>query len=331
VKVADGIDALPSGHFRVRRRIAGKDFSKTLPTLEEAVSYRDAIDHEVTSCTILVGPSARERGREFLLTRSGNRNADTDRGRWDKHIAVAHLAQLPIQAVTRADVREWVAELKKKKTAYDAKKHGKRTPRPLSRQTRVHCLNLLRAFFAWAIENDLAPQNPCIGIHVAREDGDEDEGFQKDWFLTEDEWSRLYGLWDTLEGFDETDRMEKHIAAFAVGTGLRQMELACLHLDDVNVGDEEPHVVVRFGSYDRVRQRFRSPKGRTGSKNTRKVPLFGLALDAARAWLEVRSIYAPKYRGDLMFPTRRGALRMNKPPRTWKAVVKAFGVLPRMR
>jgi integrase len=88
-------------------------------------------------------------------------------------------------------------------------------------------------------------------------------------------------------------------------------------------------VLVRFGSYDKKKKRYRSPKGRAGDKRTRRVPLFGLGLDAARAWLECLPTYAPKNPLGLMFPTPRGALRVAKPPRTFVKVVKGLDV-PRL-
>ncbi len=49
------------------------------------------------------------------------------------------------------------------------------------------------------------------------------------------------------------------------------------------------------------------------------VPLFGLALDAAKAWLAQLSTYASKNPLGLKFPTERGALR-SRPPRSWPTI-----------
>ncbi len=115
-----------------------------------------------------------------------------------------------------------------------------------------------------------------------------------------------------------------------LGTGLRLGELCCLHLDDLHIGDdEEPHVVVRFGSYDRDAERFRSPKGRRGEQNARRVPLWGLALDAVRAWLDGLDVYASRNPHGLVFPSERGAVRQRW-PRSWPDVVRAYGVVPRL-
>jgi integrase len=142
---------------------------------------------------------------------------------------------------------------------------------------------------------------------------------------------RLLGTWDDATlGFDAIDRAEKLIVQFAIGTGLREGEQWCLHLTDVHADDAaQPHVVVRFGSWDPKRERYRSPKGRKGEKKPPIVPLFGIALDATRAWLAMLSTYAPQNPLGLMFPTERGA-RRTRPPRSWERVVKSFGVVPRV-
>jgi site-specific recombinase XerD len=84
---------------------------------------------------------------------------------------------------------------------------------------------------------------------------------------------------------------------------------------------------VQFGSFKNGR--FRPPKGRKGEQKKRTVHLFGVALEAMRTWLTILPDYAPKNPKRLVFPTERGCLRV-KPPRSWKKVVEAFGVVPRI-
>jgi len=78
-----------------------------------------------------------------------------------------------------------------------------------------------------------------------------------------------------------------------------------------------------------VKKRYRAPKGRKGEKKNRTVYIHGIALEAARAWLALLPVYAPKNPHGLMFPTERGARRTGV-PRSWKKVVTAFGVIPRI-
>jgi hypothetical protein len=51
-----------------------------------------------------------------------------------------------------------------------------------------------------------------------------------------------------------------------------------LLLDDVHLTRSKPHLVIRYGG----------PGKPTKSRRIRKVPLFGIALEAMEAWMEVR-------------------------------------------
>jgi site-specific recombinase XerC len=130
------------------------------------------------------------------------------------------------------DVVNWLAALQTKKTNYDSKKHGKRETKLLSRQTRKHALNLLRRFFVWAVEQEHATSNPCVGLQVVRRDGDEGEGYQEGWYLDATDQARVLQILK--------DDPERWIVAFAIGTGLRQGEQWCLHVEDVHVDGDDP-------------------------------------------------------------------------------------------
>ena len=318
------VTVLPSGRCRVRIEYAGQVLGGVVDTEEEAIDLRDALRRQIADGEMIpvTGATIADLTTLFLASRSKNRASEDDESRWHRHVKDSKLARVPLAAIEAADVVAWLGALSRKKTSYDPKKHGKRAAKTISWQTRKHCLNLLRRFFAWAMANSYVKTNPCIGLQVEREDGDDDEGFQETWYLDAKEQTRALTL---LE-----DDPERWIVAFALGTGLRQGEQWCLHLSDVHVDGPDPHVLVRFGSWDPVKERYRSPKGRKGEKHSRKVPLFGLGLDAAVAWLEVLPAYAPKNPLGLMFPTPSGCLRKNKPPACWEAVRDAFGVLPRI-
>jgi integrase len=333
------ITPLPSGSFRVRIEHGEHVLGGTFPKVEEAVAVRDAIKRQIADEEMIpiAGASPRDLGPQFLASRAKNRSADDDEGRWYRHIRDASIALRPVRAIESVDVLAWLKELERTKTSYDPKKHGKRAPKLISWQTRKHCLNLFRGFFKWAIQESLVATNPCAGLQVEREDGDEDEGFQDTWYLDATEQARLLECWDAFAHWKE--RAEKWIVAFAIGTGLRMSELWCLHLIDVHAGEDEaePHIDVRYGSWDKVKERFRSPKGRKGEKRTRRVPLFGLALEAAREWLRILPEYSPENPLGLMFPlcegrrTKAGLLRAHrKPPKTWQRAILKFGAVPRI-
>jgi len=323
------ITPLRSGSYRVRIEHGGAVLGGVEATPEAAAALRDAIKRQIADDDLVParGRTIAELGREFLASRSGNRSSNDDGGRWQQHIVSSSLGKRVPSTVTVKDIVNWLAALEAKKTNYDSKKHGKRQTKLLSRQTRKHALNLLRRFFVWAIEQDHAMSNPCIGLQVARRDGDEGEGYQEGWYFDAGEQARVF---DLLK-----DDPEKWIVAFAIGTGLRQGEQWCLHREDVHVDGDDPHVLVRFGSWDAKKKRYRPPKGRAGEKKSRRVPLFGLGLEATREWLKVLPAYAPHNPLGLVFPTpavqssgkdgqrdfRGGARRVRKPPACWSKVV----------
>jgi integrase len=178
-------------------------------------------------------------------------------------------------------------------------------------------LVLVRRFFAWALDRDYVAANPALGIKPEQDDREDEDGYHAGWYLTREQQVNVI----RLAGADP----ERHLIAFAMGTGLRLGELLCLHIDDVDLDGPNPRVVVKWGSWDPKGRRFRSPKGR----KTRTVPLFGMALDAVREWTAALPAFAKRNPLGLMFPTRRGALR-TKAPKVWATVQESFGVCPRI-
>jgi integrase len=313
-----GINQLPSGNWRVRKQYKRKILGGVYKSLEQAVGDRDAILRKLADEDFVPsdGTSVAELGPRFLRARKGNRNHRNDRQRWERHVAKAEYAKRLLGTVTRGDILDWLADLHATETAYENREN-----KPLSWQTRKHLLILVRRFFTWAVDRNYRPDNPALGIRVELEDGDEEEGYQKGWYLDPVEQAELLAL--------ASDDPERHLIAFAMGTGLRLGELLCLHRDDVHVDDQRPFVEVKYGSWDPTSQRFRSPKSRKGVRKTRVVPLFGMALEATRAWLEILPFFTKKNPRGLMFPTRRGALR-TKAPKVWAKVQERFGVRTRL-
>lgn len=322
------IEQLASGHFRLRMQIGKRPIRGTFATAAEAAAMRDAAKREIADETVtpVDGHSLVTLGPTFLRRREGNRGIVTERQRWGSHVATASFALRPVETVVRRDILDWLDELKGKLTSH---KWGGREKKPLALQTRRHCLNLLRKFFVWAIDREYIIANPTTGVVVEREDGDEEEGYQDGWYLDAKEQRDLLAAWDDVD--DVKRRGEKWIVAFAIATGLRQGEQWCLHLADVVVDGDEPHVLVQYGSYDAKKRRYRSPKGKKGEKKSRIVPLWGPGLEAAKAWLALLPTYAPRNPLRLMFPTERGALRgRSKTPRSFAGVVKAIRVNARL-
>lgn len=293
-----GIDQLPSGKFRVR--LAQRGARQTIgvaDTLDEAKRLRNAAYAEVALGELVPsqGMTVAERGPSWLVQHRAHLAAyASDRQRFQTHIAESSLGSVAIEAVTPKLVRAWLVELKARKTSH---KWGHRTRKPLSRQTRKHVLNLLRSFFAAAVEDELIAANPCADVKLR----DPADPIPDDLYLLPEEQEALLAA---------EAGPERLIAAFAMGTGIRQGEQWNLHLADLRVDGADPHVFVRFGSASRTRKRKNG--------KTLKVALFGLGLAAAKAWLDVLPSYAPENPLGLVFPTPRGKLRgKSKVPRSW--------------
>ena len=168
--------------------------------------------------------------------------------------------------------------------------------------------------------------NPVTGIKVKKTSGDHlVERIPEDWPLKPAEQQAA------AEAVQHNP--ERWLIQFAMGTGLRQGELWSLPVEDVHAAEDEPGgpwVNVRFGS------KGRPPK----NGRPRKVPLFGMALEAAREWAKVLPVYAPHNPEALMFPTparekehrsggrgwEGGARRqVGKTPPAWSKVKEALG------
>ncbi len=295
-----GIDVRPNGKFRVRVAMAGKRLTKHFESEAAAVTFLNALKSELAAGDIVPveGMSLIDLRNVFLAERKTLRNYPTDCQRFDTHLMTAPFAAQAVQTVTRVQVIDWLSDLETKTTA-----HRYRPNVPLSRQTRKHCLNLLRAFFTLCQDRGLVALNPCLNLRM--------KGMAPatpdNWYLTPEEQQRVSSV----------QHPEIALVLFAMGTGLRQGEQWSLHLRDVHADAEQPHVYVRFGSEGKP------PK----NGKPRIVPLFGMGLAAARAWLATLPSYASHNPKGLMFPTRRGAHRGKSkiPVEVWTEVKAALG------
>jgi len=320
-----GIECLPSGRFRVRFIRRGKTASDIVGTIEQAVRLRDMVRADLSSGDVLPveGLSAAVWGKTWLRDfRSGNRGYATECSRFELHIATAEWASKPLRAVEPPDIISWLMKMQKAPLT----RYGKALGHGLSFQSRKHARNLGSALFTDAVGMGLCKTNPLLGIKVKKTSTDRlVERIPEEWPLRPAE--------QRVAAEAVKDDPERWIIQFAMGTGLRQGELWSLPLADVHVEEnqaEGPWVHVRFGS------KGRPPK----NGRPRKVPLFGMALEAAREWLMVLPTYAPNNPEGLMFPTpyrpyenksggreyKGGARRQGgKAPAAWKVVRAALG------
>jgi integrase len=283
-----GIDRLSSGKYRVR--IQHEKHRVKVPlcsTPEEAVALRTAILAEIESGKVVAvgGITAAQWGHTWLRKyRSTNRNYKTDVSRFDTHLATAEWARRPLVSVEAGDIIAWLNELREKRVGYLHGRH--RNVRKLGFASRKHCVNLARMLFSDAITEGLIKSNPVLGVRLKKSDDDRIfDRVPEEWPLKPEEMAKL------SEALG--DDPERSIIWFAIGTGMRQGEMWNLQLADVHVDGPQPYINVRFGS------RGRLPK----NGRVRKVPLFGIGLEAAVQWLKVLPKYAPTNPDGLMFPT----------------------------
>lgn len=288
-KLQGGIDTTTNGRFRLRLR------KKTVGIYD---SWEEAEATRLASLEILEaeqGPGGSTLGvfgkRVLTARETGKqiRDPQSDWGRWNTHVADDVIAKINVRALRTDHLEAWLERIEK---------------RGLAPQTRRNCLNVVRVVLRAAVKQRLARSNVAIGIRV------EGKSASAWTYLTPDEQRALVAA---------TPAPEQPIVAFAIGTGLRAGELVSLHLADVHVDGPEPHILVRFGKKGRL-------PTKTGS-GLRAVPLFGLALDAARAWLVALPSYASENPRGLMFPTRTGCLRDDRHVLPW-AIWKGRGGVP---
>ncbi len=260
-------------------------------TFDEADEVRAAaaVALATSDRTRVVGVTLRAFGERHLEEREldGGPSCAPRATRW-KHIAKTPFIDDPIETIPSKHVLAWVKELRKKKV-----KRGRGPGAKLRKISRNHVRGIvgqLSQIFAAAVAEGLAGSNPAAGIIIRSvKDPDEAEVWT---YLDADEQRSLL----TCLGASEAVRL---MMAFAIGTGLRQGEQFNLELRDLHVDGPTPYVFVRWGS------KGRKPK----NGKERPVPLFGLALAAAKRWLELLPTFAPKNPHKLVFPLPTGTRR----------------------
>jgi len=248
-------------------------------------------------------------GRHVLDLREedGIRGIDQERNRFEFHLATSHLASRGMADILPLHIADFVRAIARKNAA------DKRGKRKISHKTVGRCLSLVSVIFDEAILRGIRPDNPCAGVKLRRKQAEAAETEEPWDYLRRDEQLAIA----KCEAIPEWARC---LMRFAWGTGLRQgeqwnLELRDLHVDpeDPEVKQHGPHVFVRFGSQGK----------RAKNAKTRRVPLFGDGLEAARRWLEILPTWVEKDENGkrntlkLVFPTLRGCRRgIGAPSRT---------------
>ena len=213
----------------------------------------------------------------FLIRRraSGVRDVKNEESRWDLYIGSDPVASVPLGELARKDAKAWLHRMQS---------------RGLAAQTVKNALNLARVVCADAVDAEVLAVNPFATIKLHRSTT-----------------ARTHEGWTILDPDEQLALLrhvapeECHMVAFALHTGLRNSELWALRTSDIDLDARE--VTVRFSKADRP----------VKSGKIRRVPLFGLGLEAARfaverghefAWPSPRT-QARRY--DSSHPSRWGA------------------------
>jgi integrase len=207
------------------------------------------------------------------------------------HLLTAPFADEPLKRITTKAIKAWTKDLVKKDAADSSLGHR---------------LTALRKCLGAAADADLIDSNPAVGVHLPRRPARTDDP----WTYLEPKEQRALA---TCDAIPEAWRLQITIA---MGTGLRAGELFNLRLEDVRLDGQSPEIVVRYGS------RKRAPKGR----KIRRVPLFGVALDAARRWAELLPEWCGKNEFGLWFPGERGGFHKVSRVPGWKQWLRAAGI-----
>ncbi len=243
-------------------------------THEEADDVRAAAVDELARAdrTRVAGVTLRAFATRVLAEREHElpRSRRSDAYRWT-YIERAPFVDDPIATITAPAVDRWARDLL----------------RQLPRTAKV-IFGLLRVLFVTAQREGLVASNPCAAVRLRPPPRPHEP-----WtWLTLDEQRAVL----TCTAIPEADRL---LIAFALGTGLREGEQCSLRLGDLHLESARPHVVVRYGSKNAA----------TKSGKIRRVPLFGIALAAARRWLELLPSYAPRNPREWAFPGPLGGHR----------------------
>ncbi len=270
------IDVTTDGRHRVRLTLPSGE-RKTLgvyDTEDEADTERAAAVAVLDETFGREGETLLVFGDRWLTERELARvirDPQSDWSWWNNHIKGDPIAKLPLRSIRRRHVVEWL----------------KRVYAKVARQSALNALTVVRGALRAAVHKEIIRSNPADDVSLPKEK------------RTEEPWSYASPA-EQLALVQGVAGPERCIVGFAIGSGLRAGEVCTLRLADVHLDGATPHVVVRYGTV---------PNLSTKTGKIREVPLFGLGLEAARAWLKALPTFAKKNPHRLMFPRARGGYR----------------------
>lgn len=226
----------------------------------------------------------------------GIKGIEREKSRYRCHVADSPFAAKDVTEIAARDIRSWLRDMAVK----DAIVPKGKPARKLDRSTINRAYSLVSVILTEAVERDILDLNPCLGVKQKKRACEGD---------TEDKWSYLTPAEQrAILDCAAVPLVDKLAIRFAYGTGMRAGEQFNLELADLHVEGAEPSVYVRYSNP------HKGKKSPPKNKKRRSVPLLPDALDAARTWLTMLPVYAPKNPLGLVFPTPRGCRRQQGKP-----------------
>lgn len=178
-----------------------------------------------------------------------------------------------------------------------------------------HVVSVLRTILTAAIDDELLEVNPAARMRFRRTK-------RPDTSPTLEEVRALLSC-------SEIPWLVRAVVAVNVGTALRPGEWRHLRIENVQLEADPPRIVVTRGS---------DLAEATKNNKPRIAPLFGVALEALRLWLQDLPAYAPRNPRGLVFPQANGKLRRQSRPfgtfqkqSLWTLYLEKAGVRPCVR
>lgn len=243
------VEQLPSGRFRARRKHPQTRRYESLGTFATEQEAEHALKQPFPQRG--KGPTLETVWPDFATHRRKEvRDWKNDESRWALYVEPHDLSRIPLAKLTKRNFREWLTWM---------------ASRGLEVQTRRNALNLVRVALQFALDDELIEQNPArdVRIHTSQQ------------HRSDDTWHVAYPD-QQLALLEAVPAEEWPTVAAALGLGLRNTEQWRLRWSDVDM--EKRIVTVRF-----------SREGKpTKTGRVRRLPLFGLALEAFRAAEQAR-------------------------------------------
>lgn len=278
------IEELPSGRFRARKKHPITNRYASLGTFETMGEAELALAKPFPIKG--KGPTLEALWDSFSLRRkSQSRDHDNERRVWALYVEQHDLGKTPVRVLARRHFKDWLAWMQSK---------------GLAAQTCRNALNIVRQVLKEAVDDEIISENPARDIRLKKSQE----------ARSDDPW--LVAMPDQqLALLEAVEADEWPAVACALGLGLRNSEQWRLKWEDVNLDTRQ--VVIRY-----------SRKGKpTKTGRVRRLPLFGLALEAFRAAEIIR-----KKGCEYVFPLpRTNTMRADSSyPAGWKRWVAAAGL-----